>query len=293
VAVSGVVVPFGLGFALLAALGHGEHEALFVGAALVASSASVAARVLGDLGRLRDRESQTILSAAVIDDVLGLVVLAVVAGTARGHLSVRSLVVLLVEVAVFFAAITTLGRRLFRWIGPSLSRLRLDEGPFVVGVAVCLGLAELARAVGLAGTVGAFLAGMLFAEVRDSYDIRERIRPVTNFLAPFFFVVTGMAVVPRTFTDTAALGLLAVVFAIAVLGKLVPAAVAARGFGRRGALIVGAGMVPRAEVGIIVASLGLTSGVIGQRLYSVVLAMSALTWMVAPPALRALFAGKR
>jgi Kef-type K+ transport system membrane component KefB len=278
-----------LGFVLLASLGHSRSESLFAGAALVASSASVAARVLGDLGLLHERESQTILGAAVIDDVLGLLVLAVVAETAHGHIGARSLAVLVVEVAVFLVLVATIGTRIVRRIGPELSRLRLDEGPFVVGVAVCLGLAALARAIGLAGTVGAFLAGMLFAEVREHYDIREIIRPVTNFLAPFFFVLTGMAIVPRSFTQPATLALLGAVFVLAVVGKLIPGALSARRFGRQGALIVGVGMVPRAEVGIIVASLGLTSGVIGYRLYAVVLAMSALTWVLTPPVLRWLF----
>lgn len=292
VAISGVVVPFVLGFGLLSVLGGSRHEALFAGAALVASSATVAARVIGDLALLRERESRTILGAAVLDDVLGLLVLAIVAETAHGRVDARGIAVLLVEVAVFFVTVATVGTRLIRRLGPELSRLRLEDGPFVVGIATCLGLAALAQAVGLAGTVGAFLAGMLFAEVRDSYDIREKIRPVTNFVAPFFFVVTGMAVVPRTFTHAATVALLALVFAVAVAGKIVPGMISARRFGPRGALIVGVGMVPRAEVGIIVASLGLSSGVIGQRLYSVVLAMSALTWVVTPSALRVLFADR-
>ena len=178
---------------------------------------------------------------------------------------------------------------MIRRLGPELRRLHLDEGPFVVGIAICLGFAALARAIGLAGTVGAFLAGTLFAEIREHYDMSATIRPVTNFLAPFFFVVTGMAVVPRSLTEPATLGLLAVVLAVAVVGKLVPGALAARRFGRRGALIVGVGMIPRAEVGIIVASLGLSSGVVGRRLYAVVLAMSMLTWIVSSPVLRRLF----
>jgi len=115
------------------------------------------------------------------------------------------------------------------------------------------------------------------------------IRPVTNFLTPFFFVVTGMEVVPRTFAKPGTLALLAAVFAVAVAGKLVPGAISARRFGRRGALIVGVGMIPRAEVGIIVASLGLSSGVIDRRLYAIVLAMSVLTWIVTPPVLRWLY----
>ena len=289
VAVSGVVVPFALGFALLSALGFSRAESLFGGAALVASSASVAARVIGELGLLRGRESQTILGAAIIDDVLGLLVLAFVASSTRGGLRAREAVVLVVEVAVFLVATATVGTRVIRRLGPGLQRLRLAEGPFVVGVVICLGLAALAQRIGLAGTVGAFLAGMVFAELREQYDIRGMIRPVTNFLAPFFFVLTGMAVQPRALTQGGTLALLAAVFVVAVISKFVPGALSARRLGRRSALIVGAGMVPRAEVGIIVASLGLTAGVVGRRLYAVVLAMSVLTWIVTPPVLRRLY----
>lgn len=289
VAVSGVVVPFALGFGLLTVLGHSRAEALFAGAALVASSASVAARVIGELGLLRERESQTILGAAVIDDVLGLLVLAVVASTAKGRLPVRSLAVLLIEVVVFLLVTATVGTRVIRRIGPELRRLQLEDGPFVVGIVVCLGLAALAQRIGLAGTVGAFLAGMVFAEMREHYDMSAMIRPVTNFLTPFFFVVAGMAVRPRSFIEPRTLGLLGGVFAAAVAGKLVPCALAARRYGRHGALIVGTGMVPRAEVGIIVASLGFTAGVVGRQLYGVVLALSVLTWIATPPVLRRLF----
>jgi Kef-type K+ transport system membrane component KefB len=289
VAVSGVAVPFAGGFALLAALGRSRTEALFAGAALVASSSSVAARILADLGRLREAEGQTIVAAAVVDDVLGLLVLAVIAGTARGTFDARGLGVLVAEVIVFVVLTAAVGARVVRGIGPRLSRLRLDEGPFVVAVVACLGLAALAARIGLAGTVGAFLAGMLFAEVRDDYHVSAMIRPVTSFLTPFVFVLTGMEVLPRAFTHGPTLALLGAVLVIAVVGKLVPAALAARRFGARGALIVGTGMVPRAEVGIIVASLGLSAGVVGARLYAVVIAMSALTWVLTPPALRALF----
>jgi Kef-type K+ transport system membrane component KefB len=289
VAVSGVAIPFALGYALLAALGHSRAESLFAGAALVASSSAVAARVLGDLGRLQAPESRTILAAAVIDDVLGLIVLAVIAGTTRGTLDVRGLVGLVVEVVAFVVLVGVVGTRAARRLGPQLGRLRLEGGPFVVGIVICLGFAALAQAIGLAGTVGAFLAGTVLAEVREHYDLSAMIRPVTNFLAPFFFVLTGMKIVPSAFGHATTLALLAVVFGIAVAGKIVPAALSSLRFGRRGALIVGVGMVPRAEVGIIVASLGLQAGVVGRRLYAVVLAMSALTWVVTPPVLRRLF----
>lgn len=288
VAVSGVVVPFVFGFGLLFLLDHDTSESLFTGAALVATSVGVTARVIADLGLSRERESHTILGAAVIDDVLGLMVLAVVVGTTRGELITRDLVILLVEVVVFLDLAATVGTRAARWLGPELARLRLADGPFVVGILVCLGMAALAARIGLAAIVGAFLAGMIFAETSDHYDMAQKIAPVTNFLTPFF-VFTGMAVDPSIFTRPATLALIAAVFVVAVISKLVPCSLAARSFGRRGALIVGVGMVPRAEVGIIVASLGLASGTIGTDIYGVVVAMSILTSLAPPPVLRYLF----
>lgn len=292
VAVSGVIVPFAFGYGLLALLGHSTPEALFAGAALVATSVGVTARVIGDLGLLRERESQVILGAAVIDDVLGLLVLAVVVGTTRGELRTRDLVILLVEVVVFLDLAATVGTRAARWLGPELDRLHLADGHFAVGILVCLGMAALADWIGLAAIVGAFLAGMVFAETRDQYDMAAKIAPVTNFLTPFFFVLTGMAVDPSFFTEPDVLALLGGVFVLAVISKLVPCSLAASRFGRRGALIVGVGMVPRAEVGIIVASLGLSTGTIGREVYGVVVAMSILTALAPPPVLRWLFRGR-
>jgi Kef-type K+ transport system membrane component KefB len=286
VAISGVIVPFALGFALLLAFGHETNESVFLGAALVATSVGVTARVFGDLKMLRHPRAQIVLAAAVIDDVLGLLVLAVVAGLAAGKLDGVGFLVLLGEATFFLFFVTLVGSRLMRRHAPLFDRVRVSDGPFVVGVAVCLGLSALASKIGLAAIVGAFLAGMVFAETREHYTIEKRIEPVTHFLTPFFFVLTGMAVDPRFFTNTATLGVGAAVLAVAIVGKVAPCALAAKGLGLRGALTVGVGMVPRAEVGIIVAAIGLRSGVLGDDLYGVVVAMSVLTTLITPPILR-------
>ena len=288
VAASGVIVPFVAGFALLRSLGHPNAESLFMGAAMVATSVGVTARVLGDMGLLRERPSQVILGAAVIDDVLGLLVLAVVAGTTGGDFSVWDIGVLVVEAAVFLVLAATVGTRVVRRVGPTLQRLRLSEGPFTVGIVACLGFAALAGMIGLAAIVGAFLAGMVFAEMRDHYPLERRIEPVTHFLTPFFFVFTGMQVEPGFFTDPPVLILGLAVFGLAIVTKLVPCSLAAWRLGRRNALVVGVGMAPRAEVGIIVASIGLASGTIGPEVYGVVVSMSILTTLASPPFLRVL-----
>jgi Kef-type K+ transport system membrane component KefB len=289
VAVSGVVVPFVAGFLLLSSLGRSGGESAFLGAAMVATSVGVTARVLADLGLLRERESRVILGAAVIDDVLGLLVLAVVAGAARGTLSPGHMAILVVEALFFLVFAATVGTRLMRRHGSMFGRIQVSEGPFVAGVVICLGFSALAGTIGLAAIVGAFLAGMVLAETREQFALEKRIEPITNFLTPFFFVLTGMAVDFRTFVEpsTALLGL--VVFVLAAVTKFIPCALASARMGRRSATIVGAGMIPRGEVGIIVASIGLASGVFSPDVYSVVVAMSILTTLVVPPLLRPLF----
>jgi len=288
VALSGVVVPFVFGAGLLLALGHGTNQSVFLGAALVATSVGVTARVFGDLRMLRHQQAQVVLAAAVIDDVLGLLVLAVVTGLAAGGLEAGQFALLLAEAAFFLVFVATVGTRLMRRHGPLLERIRVSDGPFVVGVVVCLGLSALAAQIGLAAIVGAFLAGMVFAETREHYTMEKRIEPVTHFLTPFFFVLTGMAVDPRFFTNPAVVGLGTAVLLVAIVTKVVPCSIAARSLGATRALMVGVGMVPRAEVGIIVASIGLRTGVLGAELYGVVVLMSVLTTLVAPPVLRVL-----
>lgn len=288
VAITGVAGPFVLGTAFMLLLGHGAIESVFVGAALVATSVGVTARVFGDLGLLRSRPAQVVLAAAVIDDVLGLLVLAVVTGVAGDSLDPGQFMLLFVEAAFFLVFVSFVGTRLMRRHAALFDRIRVSDGPFVVGVIVCLGLSALAAQIGLAAIVGAFLAGMVFAETREQYTMEKRIEPVTNFLTPFFFVLTGMAVDPRFFTDPAVMGLGASVLVIAIITKVVPCSIAAKSLGRRQALMVGMGMVPRAEVGIIVASIGLRTRILSDDLYGVVVLMSVLTTLVTPPVLRIL-----
>lgn len=293
VAVSGVIVPFVLGVLLLLALGHAANESAFMGAALVATSVGVTARVFGDLRMLREAQAQVVLAAAVIDDVLGLLVLAVVTGLAAGGLELGQFALLLGEAAFFLVFVTLVGSRLMRRHGPLFDRIRVSDGPFVVAVTVCLGLSALATQIGLAAIVGAFLAGMVFAETREHFAMERRIEPVTHFLTPFFFVLTGMAVDPRFLVDPAIVGLGTAVLALAMLSKFAPCSLAARKLGRSRAIMVGIGMIPRAEVGIIVASIGLREGVLGEDLYGVVVLMSVLTTLVTPPLLRVVAARGR
>lgn len=291
VGVAGIVFPFAAGFALIAALEGDASEAAFMGTAMVATSVGVTARVLSDLGRVEEPESRVILGAAVVDDILGLLVLAVVSGTAAGDLSTGSIVALATLALGFVALVGGLGPRAIQVLTPWLDRLG-REGLFVFAFGLCLGLAAIAGALQLAAIIGAFLAGLALAETRDRYQLEERLAPVYSFLVPFFFVVTGSLVDVSALGDPGVAWLALAVTAIAIAGKLGGCGGAAWTMGRRSALIVGTGMVPRGEVGILVATIGLSQGIIEPDLYTVVVIMSVATTLVVPPVLKALFAGR-
>ncbi|MHB1132180.1 MAG: cation:proton antiporter [Chloroflexota bacterium] len=293
VAVLGVVIPFVLGYAFAGPfLGRDQITAIFVGAALVATSVGITARVLRDLGVIASRESRIILGAAVIDDILAMIILAVVAGLATtGSVSLGQVGFIAVEALLFTAFLALVGTGVMRryWLG--LSKLRMDNAPFAIALLSMLGLASLAASIGLAGIIGAFLAGMVFAEAREHYQLEHQALPIYQFLVPFFFVLTGSQVDWRLFLDGPIMGVALAVTALALLGKAAGGGLGMWGYPRRSVAIVGVGMAPRGEVGLIVASLGLSLGAISGDIFSVVVIMSILTTLVVPPVLRVLYAG--
>jgi Kef-type K+ transport system membrane component KefB len=292
VAVAGVVAPFLLGAGLMLALGHPGLEAAFVGTALVATSVGITARVLGDLGYLATLEARIILGAAVVDDILGMIALAIVAGIGENGQVAPLPIVTTAVLAVAFTGFTALvGTRMVQRFSVRLELLRIRNAPFVVAVAVCLGLAALADVIGLAAIIGAFLAGLAFAETREQYALERQTLPVYELLVPMFFVITGASVDWRVFLDGPVVGLALVVTALAILGKVVGCGLGAWGLRPRGMAIVGVGMAPRGEVGLIVASVGQGLHAIPDVVFSVVVVMSVLTTLVVPPLLPLLFRG--
>jgi Kef-type K+ transport system membrane component KefB len=291
VALLGIAVPFGLGFLTLHLLHRSPVEALFVGAALTATSVGITARVLSDLGYTGTRVARVILGAAVIDDILGILLLAVVSGLASGHVSFPQLELLAVESIAFVAAALLVGRFAIRHIGPRLSR-RAGGGSrgalFAISIALCYAFSALAGKIGLAAIIGAFFAGIIFAEIPEAGDLRRSMDPIYVLLVPIFFVLMGTRVdVPRLLSaEVLPLGLLITV--VAIVGKLVGCGLAALPLGLRDALAVGVGMTPRGEVGIVVALIGLSSGAVTTDVYSQVIMMSILTSLFAPSLLRKL-----
>lgn len=293
VALAGVVVPFALGYGFYRAIGADSIHALFLGAALVATSVGVTARVLSDLRLLGERESRIILGAAVIDDILGLLVLSVVAGAGReGGLQLGDLAITLGLSGAFLGVFGLLGTKALRVGGHLLERPRVAHAPFAFAVALCLGVAALAQVIGLAAIVGGFLAGMVMAESPEHYELEEKFEPLGEFLVPFFFVITGATVDPGQFVGGSTLGLVAVVVALAAAGKLVACGLGSLRLGWRSAAIVGVGMIPRGEVGIIVANEGARTGAVDAQTFAVIVAMSILTTLLVPPVLKALFADR-
>jgi Na+:H+ antiporter len=290
VGVLGVIVPFALGTLWAHGDGYDWAKSLFVAAAFVATSAGITARVLQELGVLQREESRVILGAAVIDDILAMLLLGVVTALQSGEsLHLGKLAIVLGEAVGFVVVIALLGTRVMRrgshWLEAPINPL----SPLTLALALCLGLAYLSTQFGLAAIIGAFLAGMIASETRQRKTLEHQTQPLLALMTPFFFVMTGSKVELAQLADWSTLLTLVLITAIAIASKLLGGFLGALSLGRRGALIVGVGMVPRGEVGVVVASLGLASGVFSAQLYALIVAMSLLTSVVTPPVLGLLF----
>jgi Kef-type K+ transport system membrane component KefB len=293
VAVLGVVLPFIAGWLLMTAWGSTSVESLFVGTALVATSVGITARVLSGMGLLDAPTARIILGAAVIDDILGLLVLAVVSSMAAGavnYIEILTTAVLAIGFTVFVAVVAT---PVVTRVAPRIDQLRSGHGMFILGLVLCLGLSVAAAYIGVAAIIGSFLAGMAMAEASEDHpNMHRQINGVTEFLVPFFLVNIGMQLRLDVFRSPAVVLLCVLVTLVAVVTKLFGCGLGAINLGIKRAAQVGMGMVPRGEVGIIVAQLGLSLAVIGPELYGVVLFMAVATTLIAPPFLKMLYASE-
>ncbi|GBC83354.1 High-affinity Na(+)/H(+) antiporter NhaS3 [bacterium HR10] len=301
VATVGVIMPFLLGWGVSAWLLPKAHRFvhIYVGAVLCATSVGITARVLRDLGKLATREARIILGAAVIDDVLGLLVLAIVSGLIRAanrgatELPWMSTLWIVVKSVGFLLGAIWIGQRLSPHLFHLASKLRVHGMLLVTSLSFCFLMAYLASAIGLATIVGAFAAGLLLDKVhyrdfldRGEHELEEALRPLTTVLVPVFFVLMGIRVDLSSFARTDILGFAALVTLAAILGKQVCGlAVWERGVNR---LAIGLGMIPRGEVGLIVAGIGMTLIVQGQRIvtpsiFSAIVIMVMVTTLLTPP----------
>ncbi|MBM3935280.1 MAG: cation:proton antiporter [SAR202 cluster bacterium] len=294
VAVGGVILPFIFGVALTMAFGYADSmtdgTALFMGAVMTATSVGITVRVLGDIKKLISPEGVTILGAAVLDDVIGILVLTVVVGiSATGNISVTSVGWVAFKAFGFWLGLTGIGILLSKHISNLLGKFR--SGGAQVSLALALGLlaAGMAETAGLAMIIGAFSIGLALSGTELAHKIDEPLRGIGALLVPVFFVVTGMLVDVSTMSGVVVFGLVITLFA--AIGKLIGCGLPslAVGFNTRGAMRIGAGMLPRGEVALIMAGVGITQGVLGQDLYGVAIMMTIITTAVAPPLLAVLF----
>ena len=289
VAFCGVVVPFFLGWGIMSAWGHPSIESIFTGAAMVATSVGITASVLAAKGVLNERASQIILAAAVIDDVLGLIVLALVSSLAREHVNVIEISTTALLAAGFVVIVAKWGTKAAEaTMRRFVERLRLGEAEFALAMVVLFACSLAAVYAGVAAIVGAFLAGMALSETVDT-RVRHLSHGATELLVPFFLAGIGLNVDLTAFANPATIVITLVIFLAAVISKFVGCGLASLGLGRSDVLKIGVGMIPRGEVGMVVAQIGLTMGVISRPVYGIVVAMAVATTVVAPPLLALVF----
>ena len=308
VAAGGVLLPFAMGFGATIMLGFASLDsiqemlpALFVGAIMTATSVGITARVLADIRRLDSPEGVTVLAGAVVDDVLGIIILSVVVGIAEeGTITAGSIGLVFLKAVGFWLGLMILGSLVSRYISRVLLWFKSPGGALVVALAlafVAAGVAEIY--FGLAMIIGAYTMGLALSGTDLKNEIENSMRTVHNFMVPIFFVVIGMQVDFTAFgasedTTLAASIIFAIVLSVfAVISKVVGAGVPALfvGFNRRGATRIALGMLPRGEVALIIAGIGLTSGVIGKDIFGVAIVMTIFTTVLAPVLLIRAFRG--
>jgi Na+:H+ antiporter len=293
VALAGVILPFFMGWGICRLWGAPHLESVFTGAAMVATSVGITAQVLASRGLLDTLASRIILAAAVVDDVLGLIVLAFVSGLARDSVSYLDLALTAAIALGFTLLIARFGTRAVGRVVPHVqARLSMAEGEFALAMTLLFGLSLLAVYAGVAAIVGAFLAGMALSET-----VERRVADLTNgvaeLLVPFFLAGIGLHFDISGFSSPKTLALAGLIFIVAVISKFVGCGIGALGIGRKGAIRVGIGMVPRGEVGMVVAQIGLRMGVMHEAVYGIIVFMSVATTLIAPPLLKIAFRGER
>lgn len=295
VAVVGVAAPFIVGTTgLIALFGVATIPAIFAGAALTATSIGITAKVLADLQQLNSTEGQIIIGAAVLDDVLGIIVLAVVASLAKtGEVQVLNVIYLLGGAVAFLIGSILIGRLLSPYFVVLVDRLRTRGQLLITALIFAFLLAYLAAAIQLEAILGAFAAGLILAETSKHEELQQQISPIADMLAPIFFIAVGArtdvsVLNPLNPENHPGLVMASFLVLVAILGKLLTGFVV---FGQSGInrLAIGIGMIPRGEVGLVFAGVGATSGVLSEALDAAIIVMVIFTTFLAPPLLRLVF----
>jgi len=291
VGVLGVALPLVTGWGLLRLWGKPQMESLFVGAALTATSVGITAQVLASKGLLNRTASKIILTAAVIDDVLALLVLGVVSSMADGHVNILELVMTTAFAAGFILLVAGWGSRAAQKVVPHLrTLLRIGESQFALAMILLFGLAALSERAGVAPIIGAFLAGMAMGEALP-HRVHDLAHGVAELLVPFFLAGIGLRFSLQAFSSRSTVTLAVLVLLAAICAKVVGCGLGAMKYGRPVALRVGFGMIPRGEFCMVVAQVGLGLKVIPADTYGIVVFMAVGATLLTPPLLKVAFRG--
>ncbi len=291
VALLGVLVPQFLGYVLMRMWGYPVVESIFVGASMVATSVGITAQVLSAKGLLHLTSSRIILAAAVIDDILGLIVLAVVSSMAKGSINFLEIGLTSLGAIGFTYLVAKWGTKTMGKLVPRLTDgLHAGEVQFNIALVVLFALALLASYAKMAAIIGAFLAGMALAESVNQ-RVHDLAHGITELLVPFFLAGIGLKMDLGAFSSPSLMLLAVVILIAAIVSKLIGCGAGAWALGRVEMLRVGLGMVPRGEVGMIVAQIGLTMGIIEKPIYGVVVFMAVATTLATPLLVKYAFRG--
>lgn len=295
VAVVGVAAPFTAGtWGLIALFGVPVIPAIFAGAALTATSIGITSRVLTEIGKLNTTEGQIILGAAVLDDVLGIIVLAVVAGLAKtGEIEVGNVVYLIISAAVFLVGAILVGRWLNPYFVALINKMQTRGELLLTSLVFAFILSYIGGVIRLEAILGSFAAGLVLAETEKQEELQKQLSPIADILVPIFFVTVGAktdlgVLNPTNPTNQEGLILAIFLIFIAIFGKLVTGLTV---FGKPGInrLAVGIGMIPRGEVGLVFVSVGVASGTLDEATKAAIIMMVIVTTFLAPPLLRLVF----
>ncbi len=295
VAIVGVVVPFVAGTAGLYYLfGVPAIPAVFAGAALTATSIGITAKVLSELNQLTSKEGQIIIGAAVLDDVLGIIVLAVVAALVKtGEIQVTNVLILVVSAGAFLIGTIVLGRLLAPLYVKLADELKTRGNLLLISLTIAFLLAYVATVIQLEAILGAFAAGLIMAETEKRKELEEQLAPLADFLVPVFFVCVGaktdLSVLnPAIPSNREGLVIASFLIAIAIVGKVITGFTIV-GQPELNKLAIGVGMIPRGEVGLVFAGVGAASGALSESTEAAIIVMVILTTFLAPPLLRVVF----
>lgn len=289
VAVGGIVLPFAGGLAVGEGFGMSTPNALFLGAVLSATSVSISVQVLKEMNKLNSPEGSTILGAAVVDDILVVILLAVLMSF-FGTGEEVSISLLIGKKVIFFAALLLaswlLVPRLMKWFAP----LRVTEATVTAALVICFGYAYFAEMMGMAGIIGAFAAGIAIAQTSFKHVVEAKVEPIAySLFVPVFFVSIGLSV---TFAGAGSqIWFMLILAVVAAAAKLLGGGLGARltGFGTRSAVVIGAGMISRGEVALIIAATGLESGLLLPEYFTAVIIVIIITTLITPPLLKSVF----